>query len=304
MSGRRIAVLMGGLSAEREVSLKSGRACADALTRQGWDVVEIDAGRALWTQLEAAQPDVVFNALHGEWGEDGRVQGVLDLFGKPYTHSGVLASALAMDKQRAKGVFAQAGLCVPEGFIARREDAARDHLMAPPYVVKPNAQGSSVGVFVVREGDHRPPAALLEAGWGFGEYVLVEAYAPGREFTVAVLGERPLAVTEIVPPTAFYDYEAKYAAGGSAHILPAEIPEAAADAMKAAALTAHQALGCRGLTRTDFRWAGGNDPARLLEINTQPGMTTTSLAPEQAGLAGMDFDALVEWIARDATWPR
>lgn len=300
----RVAVLLGGLSAERAVSLISGQACAEALVRKGYDVKLVDAGRDLYRKLEAAAPDIVFNALHGEWGEDGRVQGVLEHFGKPYTHSGVLASALAMDKERAKAVFRDIGIDTPQGYSIPRGKIGDAHLMEPPYVVKPVSQGSSVGVFIVRPGDNRPPAALTASEWDLGEMVMVEEYIPGRELTVTVLDDRPLAVTEIVPDTAFYDYEAKYAEGGSRHVVPALVdPDAAGRAMKIAA-AAHAALGCRGVTRADFRYDESNNRLAILEVNTQPGMTPTSLAPEQAAHVGIAFDDLVAWIAEDASCPR
>jgi D-alanine-D-alanine ligase len=299
---KRIAVLLGGLSPEREVSLVSGKACADALRSKGYDVVEIDATRDVAQQLKDANPDIVFNALHGEWGEDGRIQGILEHFGKPYTHSGVLASALAMDKQRAKATLEAAGIPCPEGFIANRFEAAKSHAMKPPYVAKPNAQGSSVGVHIVLEGANRPPADLGAPDWGMGDEVLIERYIPGRELTVAVMGDRPLAVTEIIVNTEFYDYEAKYAAGGSTHILPAPVPEAVAEQAKFLAVKAHQALGCMGMTRSDFRYdESAEPPLWLLEINTQPGMTPTSLAPEQASYCGIAFEDLVEWMAENAS---
>lgn len=299
---KRIAVLLGGLSPEREVSLVSGKACADALRSKGYDVVEIDATREVAQQLKEADPDIVFNALHGEWGEDGRIQGILEHFGKPYTHSGVLASALAMDKQRAKATLEAAGIPCPEGFIANRFEAAKSHAMKPPYVAKPNAQGSSVGVHIVLEGANRPPADLGADDWGMGDEVLIERYIPGRELTVAVMGDRPLAVTEIIVNTEFYDYEAKYSAGGSTHILPAPVPEAIAEQAKFLAVKAHQALGCMGMTRSDFRYdESAKQPLWLLEINTQPGMTSTSLAPEQASYCGIVFEDLVEWMAENAS---
>ncbi|MHA6287214.1 D-alanine--D-alanine ligase [Maricaulis sp. CAU 1757] len=302
---RRVAVLLGGLSPEREVSLVSGRACAKALRSKGYDVVEIDAGRDLYTQLVEADPDIVFNGLHGEWGEDGLVQGVLEHFGKPYTHSGVAASALAMDKQRAKDVLRAAGIACPEGFIANRFEAARTHAMEPPYVVKPNAQGSSVGVHIILEGANQPPQQLAGEGWGLGDEVLVEKYIPGRELTVAVMEDRALCVTEIVPKTAFYDYDAKYLTGGSDHILPAKIPAAVEKQAMELAVKAHQALGCRGLTRSDFRYnPDESNPLWLLEINTQPGMTPTSLAPEQAQFCGIEFADLVQWMAENASCRR
>lgn len=302
---KRIAVLLGGLSPERDVSLVSGAACAKGLREKGYDVVEIDAGRDLYRQLEEAAPDIVFNALHGEWGEDGLVQGVLEHFGKPYTHSGVLASALAMDKQKAKDVLRAAGIPCPEGFIANRFEAAKSHAMKPPYVAKPNAQGSSVGVHIVLEGANRPPAELGSTAWALGEEVLIERYIPGRELTVAVMEDRALCVTEIVPKTTFYDYDAKYAAGGSDHILPAPVPEEIAERACDLALKAHKALGCRGLTRSDFRYdSTSEEPLWLLEINTQPGMTPTSLAPEQAQYCGIAFSDLVQWMAENASCRR
>ncbi len=300
---RHIAVLLGGLSPEREVSLVSGKACADALRRQGWQVSEIDAGRDLAARLERINPDVIFNALHGEWGEDGRVQGILDTFGKPYTHSGVAASALAMDKHRAKAVLEAAGIACPKSVLISRFEAAKTHILPPPYVAKPNAQGSSVGVVIVREGAAHPPAILGGEDWPYGDEILIEEYIPGRELTVAVLGDRALAVTEICPHTAFYDYEAKYADGGSVHQIPAAIPKTIEKMAMEQALAAHRALDCRGLTRSDFRFDDENNFLRLLEINTQPGMTATSLAPEQANHVGIGFDDLVEWMAENAHVP-
>jgi len=300
LAGKHVAVLMGGLSAEREVSLVSGAACADALERLGARVSRIDAGRDLVEVLTAASPDVVFNALHGAWGEDGCVQGVLETLGLAYTHSGVLSSALAMDKTKAKAVLAAAGVTVPGGGLFAREQVARGHVMAPPYVIKPNAEGSSVGVFLVFEGANGPPDGVLEPGWSFGEDVLVEPYIAGHELAVAVMDGKALAVTEIVPRTGFYDYAAKYEEGGSEHVVPAKIsPDVAARAMAMAEL-AHRALGCRGVTRTDFRYDAIKDLLVCLEINTQPGMTPTSLAPEQAAFRGISFDGLVLWMVEDA----
>lgn len=302
---KRVAVLMGGLSAEREVSLVSGAKCAEALRAKGYETIEIDVGHDIHDRLKEADPDIVFNALHGEYGEDGRIQGLLDYFGKPYTHSGVAASALAMDKERTKAVLRLAGIKAPQGVIASRFDAARQHLLEPPYVAKPNDRGSSVGVLIVREGANRPPAELAAGSWPYGDEVLIETYVPGRELTVTVLGDRALTVTEIIPKTAFYDYEAKYAAGGSTHDCPANIPDAVAREAMEAALTAHRVLGCKGLTRSDFRWdEAGDGGLWLLEINTQPGMTPTSLAPEQAAWCGIDFPDLVAWMAEDASCPR
>jgi D-alanine-D-alanine ligase len=302
----RIAVLKGGWSPEREVSLNSGAACGKALRAKGYDAIEIDAGRDLADQLKAARPDAVFNALHGQWGEDGCVQGLLEVMGLPYTHSGVLASSLAMDKQRTKLVLKGAGVPSPEGRVMSRFDAAGGHAMAPPYVIKPNAQGSSVGVYIIRKGDNRPPAELTSREWSLGDDVLVEKFIPGRELTVAVMGDRALCVTEITTSLAFYDYEAKYAPGGSQHVLPADIPEAVARRCMDLALRAHQSLGCRGVSRSDFRFdeSANGEQIFFLEINTQPGMTGTSLVPEQAAYLGIEFPELCAWIAEDASCQR
>lgn len=300
LDGHHVAVLLGGLSPEREVSLVSGAACADALERQGAKVTRVDAGRDLAHVLTSLKPDVCFNALHGVWGEDGCVQGVLETLAIPYSHCGVLASALAMDKAKAKAVMAAAGVPVPGGGLFNRRVAARDHVMAPPYVVKPNAEGSSVGVFMVFEGANGPPQELIAPSWTFGEEVLIEPYVRGLELSVAVMDGKALAVTEIVPRTGFYDYEAKYGEGGSSHVLPARIPEAVAAKAKAHAELAHAALGCRGVTRSDFRYDDINEVLVLLEVNTQPGMTPTSLVPEQAAHLGVGFDDLVLWITEDA----
>ncbi len=299
LAGRHVAVLMGGLSPEREVSLTSGRACAAALDRLGARVSRIDAGRDLAAVLTDLQPDVCFNALHGEWGEDGCVQGVLETLTMPYTHSRVLASALAMDKAKAKAVLAAAGVVVPGGGLFDRREAGSRHVMAPPYVVKPNAQGSSVGVFRVFEGANTPPTELLSDSWIFGEEVMVEPYVAGLELCVTVMGGRALAVTEIEAATGFYDYEAKYGEGGSVHILPARVPEAVAARCKDQSLRAHVALGCDGVTRSDLRYDAATGALVVLEVNTQPGMTPTSLVPEQAAHVGMDFDALVLWMTED-----
>ena len=250
---KRVAVLMGGMSPEREVSLVSGAAVASALTAENYDVITIDVDRGFGEQLSNANPDIIFNALHGEWGEDGRVQGVLDLFGKPYTHSGVMASALAMDKHRAKIICKASGINVPVGKLVPRDEAAKEHALKPPYVIKPNAQGSSVGVYLVPEGANRPPIEVATND-KMGEHVFAEVFAPGRELTVTVLGGKALCVTEIIAHTAFYDYEAKYVDGGSSHIVPAEIPKKVAEICMEWAEIAHKALGCKGLTRSDFRY--------------------------------------------------
>lgn len=302
-----VAVLKGGWSPEREVSLVSGAACAKALTQEGFKVSEVDAGRDLAQVLAELKPDAVFNALHGEGGEDGCVQGLLEVMRIPYTHSGVLASAVAMNKEAAKHAFRAAGLPVAKDLVLDRKDAGEAHVMEPPYVIKPVAQGSSVGVYIVRKGDNAPPADLRSDDWALGERVMVEEFIPGRELTVAVMGDRALAVTEILPATEFYDYEAKYAAGGSRHDLPARVPAAIAEEACKIAVAAHQVLGCRGVSRSDFRYDDSQgEPGRLilLETNTQPGMTPTSLVPEQAEFAGMSFRELVRWIIDDASCGR
>ncbi len=307
MTIKRVAVLLGGRSVEREVSLTSGKGCAKALREEGFEAIEIDPQTSdLAAQLNAAKPDVVFNALHGRWGEDGCVQGLLELLAIPYTHSGVLASALAMHKQRAKDVFRAAGLPLVKSIVADRRAAAAGHLMEPPYVVKPVNEGSSVGVFIIRKGDNRPPAALGSDTWTLSDEMMVEEFVPGRELTVAVMGLRALAVTEITTSLEFYDYEAKYAAGGSLHTLPAKIPGAVAEDAMRLAERAHAALGCRGVSRTDFRYddTQGKQRLVLLEVNTQPGMTPTSLVPEQAAHVGMNYRALCRWIVEDASCDR
>ena len=300
LAGRHVAVLMGGLSSEREVSLVSGRECADALERLGAKVSRIDAGRDLAQVLTANRPDVVFNALHGAWGEDGCVQGVLETLNLPYTHSGVLASALAMDKAKAKAVLAAAGVTVPGGGLYNRVEVAKSHVLPPPYVVKPNAEGSSVGVFLVFEGANGPPQEVVAPDWTFGEEVMVEPYIAGQELAVAVMGNQALTVTDIVSRTGFYDYDAKYGEGGSTHIMPADMPKPAFERALRMAEAAHSALGCQGVTRSDFRYDNVNDLLVLLEVNTQPGMTPTSLAPEQAAHLGIGFDDLVLWIVEQA----
>ncbi len=297
----RIAVLKGGRSAEREVSLVSGRECAAALRGEGFDVVEIDAGQDLPEVLSRARPDVVFNALHGRWGEDGCVQGILEWLGIPYTHSGVLASALAMDKARAKQVFAAADLPVAESLLTSAEAARSGHPMSPPYVVKPVNEGSSVGVYLVHEAANAP----AQLGPEMPETVMVERYVPGRELTTTVMGDRALAVTDIVAD-GWYDYHAKYSPGGSRHVVPAAVPEEVAAACLDYALRAHRALGCRGVSRADFRWdeSRGVEGLIILEVNTQPGMTPTSLAPEQAAHCGIGFGELVRWMVEDASCGR
>jgi D-alanine-D-alanine ligase len=305
MKGVRVGVLMGGWAAERPVSLVSGKACADAARVLGCDVVELDVDRNIAYTLKDVSPDIAFNALHGTWGEDGRVQAVLEIANIPYTHSGVLASALAFDKAKAKVILAAAGLDVAKGMLMDRHDAAKDHPMSTPYVVKPNADGSSFGVFIVRQGENRPPQKLLDADWRCGDEVLVEEFIAGRELTVAVMNEVALAVTEIRTGHEFYDYDAKYAAGGSVHIVdPTDLPADIAQRAKDQAVIAHKAFGCRGVTRTDFRYDPATGRLVVLETNTQPGMTPTSLAPEQAAATGTDFNTLVKWMLEDASCPR
>ncbi len=297
----KVAVLMGGPSAEREVSLSSGRECAAALRGEGYEVIEVDAGRDLCTRLSEIKPDIVFNALHGRWGEDGCVQGMLEWLGLPYTHSGVLASALAMDKERAKAAFRSAGLPVAESLLAAKSEIEARHLMEPPYVVKPFNEGSSVGVHIVAKGANTPPR-LTERD---PDVMMVEAYVPGRELTTTVVGDKALAVTEIIAE-GWYDYHAKYSAGGSYHVVPADIPAEIEVHCLDYALHAHAAMGCRGVSRTDFRWddSRGLDGLIVLEINTQPGMTPTSLVPEQAAAQGWSFGQLCRWMVEDASCNR
>ena len=302
---KHVAVLMGGWSAEREVSLRSGKACADALARVGYRVTPIDVGRDIAAVLSAIKPDVALNVLHGRPGEDGTLQGMLEILGIPYTHSGVLASAVAMQKDYAKVLFRAAGVPVAEDLVASRFEAAQRHLMPPPYVVKPIAEGSSVGVFIVTEEHPHPPQELYRDDWAFGEKVMIERYIPGKELTCAVIGDRALDVIEIVPATRFYDYEAKYAAGGSEHLLPAQILPNVYQEVRRLALAAHSALGCRGVSRADFRYDDrGTGELVCLEVNTQPGMTETSLVPELAAYAGITFDELVRWMVEDASLNR
>jgi len=304
---KHVAVLMGGWSAEREVSLRSGQACAGALARLGYRVTQIDVGRDIAAVLERAKPDVALNVLHGRPGEDGALQGLLEILAIPYTHSGVLASALAMQKDVAKELFRAAGVAVPEGVVASRFEAARAHLLAPPYVIKPIAEGSSVGVFVVTEAHAHPPQELYRQDWTYGERVIVEKYIAGKELTCACMGEEALGVIEIVPAAGFYDYDAKYAPGGSKHLLPAPISSFVYQKVRRLAVAAHRALGCRGVSRADFRYddrTEGLGGLVCLEVNTQPGMTETSLVPELAAHAGISFDELVKWMVEDASLNR
>lgn len=297
----KVVVLMGGPSAEREVSLSSGAECAAALRVSGCDVIEVDAGRDLALRLTEISPDVVFNALHGRWGEDGCVQGLLEWMQIPYTHSGVLASSLALDKQRTKAAYRSVGLPVVESVIVPKGDVSKAHVMRPPYVVKPNNEGSSVGIYLVAADAKAPPVMADD----MPEMVMVEAYAAGRELTTTVMGDRALGVTDIIVD-GWYDYDAKYKAGGSRHVVPADVPQDIYDACLDYALRAHQVLGCRGVSRTDFRWYESRGLAGLilLETNTQPGMTPTSLAPEQAAYAGVSFPDLCRWMVEDASCNR
>ncbi|MBC6441345.1 MAG: D-alanine--D-alanine ligase [Rhodospirillales bacterium] len=300
---KHVAVLMGGWNSEREVSLVSGRDCADALEEKGYRVSRIDAGRDIAQVLAEMpeRPNVVFNALHGRFGEDGCIQGLLEILGLPYTHSGPLASALAMNKDAAKLLYAGAGIRCPEGRIATRDEIGLPARMDRPFVVKPNQEGSSVGVRIVEENDNDD--RLIKDDFRYGDEVLVETFIPGRELTVAVMGERPLGVTEIRITEGFYDYHNKYTEGGSRHIVPAPVHDETYARVQDMALRAHRALGCRGVTRADFRYDDtGGEPGALfmLEVNTQPGMTPLSLVPEQAAHVGISFGDLVAWMVEEA----
>ena len=302
-----VAVLMGGWSAEREVSLRSGKACADSLERQGFRVSRIDIGRDVATVLAGLKPDVALNMLHGRPGEDGTVQGVLEILGIPYSHSGVLASSVAMQKDVSKVLFRAAGVPVAEGIVTTRLQAAKAHLLPPPYVIKPVAEGSSVGVFIVTEAHAHPPQELYRDDWAFGDRVIVERYIAGKEITCAMVKDQPTGVIEIVPAVRFYDYEAKYAPGGSKHLLPADLLPKVYQEVRRLTVAAHRALGCRGVSRADFRYDDrieGTGGLVCLEVNTQPGMTETSLVPELAAHAGITFDELVKWMVDDASLNR
>ena len=298
---KTVAVLMGGLSAERSVSLSTGQECATALRQAGYNVVEIDADVNLEKSLRKVNPDVVFNALHGRWGEDGCVQGILEWLGLPYTHSGVLPSALAMNKEKTKDTFRRIGLPVADGFLVARNSITKKHPMATPYIIKPNNEGSSVGIHFVTNDQKTPPKLSDD----MPEMLMIEAFVPGRELTTTVVGERALTVTDILTED-WYDFNAKYLDGGSKHIVPAKLPKIIFDACLDYALQAHQVLGCRGISRTDFRWDEGKGVAglTLLETNTQPGMTPTSLSPEQAAAVGMPFVELCKFLVEDASCNR
>jgi D-alanine-D-alanine ligase len=303
-----VAVLMGGWSAERKVSLSSGEACGLALKRAGFNAIMVDVARdTIHNVLLEMKPEVAFNALHGKWGEDGQASAMLETLQIPYTHSGVLASAIAMHKEKSKALFREAGIPVAQSKMVDIEIAASTHAMTPPYVVKPVDEGSSVGVYIIESGRNSPPEGILNQRELFGDQVMVERFVPGRELTCAVMGDVALGVIDIVPNIGFYDYEAKYAPGGSRHILPAEIPADIYRKIQRYSLDAHRALGCRGVSRSDFRMddINGKEPDLvLLEVNTQPGMTGTSLVPELAAHAGHSFEELVTWMVNDASLNR
>ena len=292
-----VAVLMGGWSAEREVSLVSGAAVANALSNAGYTVTSIDVQRDMSSLLSRLypKPDVVFNALHGRYGEDGCVQGLLNILNIPYTHSGVLASALAMDKPMAKRLMKDAGITVADHQIVTREEMTNSGVMDAPFVIKPLNEGSSVGVSIIHENDHFDLAA---AEWSYGEQVMLEKYIAGRELTVAVMGDLALDVTEIESQHGFYDYNAKYARGGSRHQVPADLPANVYEEALRISLLAHETMGCRGVSRSDMRYDGTN--LYMLEVNTQPGLTPTSLVPEQAAHANISFEDLVSWMVEHA----
>ncbi len=311
MTGKHVAVLMGGWDSERQVSLWSGEACAAALESKGHRVTRVDVGRDIYVRLGELKPDVAFNALHGPWGEGGAVQGMLETLRIPYTHSGVLASALAMNKDKAKMIFAQVDVPVARGVVVDRFTAGREHVLPPPYVVKPIAEGSSFGVIIVAHGRSHPPQELLREDWPHGDRVLVESYVDGLELTCAVMGapgeERALGIIEIVPSEslAFYDFDAKYRKGGSVHILPARLLPDVYHQVQMLAVRAHRSLGCRGVSRADFRYdAEGSGELVCLEVNTQPGMTGTSLVPDMAAHSGIPFEDLVDWMVEDASCDR
>jgi D-alanine-D-alanine ligase len=306
---KHVAVLMGGMSAERPVSLNSGKACAAALRGAGFKVTEVDAGRDLAEVLNQLRPDVAFNVLHGKFGEDGCIPGLLEVLGIPYTHSGVLASSMAMKKDIAKIIMAQAGVPVAHGVTVDRFAAAKAHALPPPYVAKPVSEGSSLGIVIVKEGRSHPPQELARADWPYGDVLLVEEFIPGRELTCAVMGSKDgpkaLGVIEVLSPTTeFYDYEAKYSKGGSIHVLPADIKPNVYRKVQELSERAHAALGCRGVSRADFRYDEASDRLICLEVNTQPGMTETSLVPELAVHAGLSFGELVTWLVEDASLER
>jgi D-alanine-D-alanine ligase len=305
MSVRHVAMLMGGFSSERPVSLSSGNACADALEGVGYKVTRVDVGHDIASVLGELKPDVAFNALHGPFGEDGTIQGILEYLEIPYTHSGVLASALAMDKAQAKIIAKAAGIPIAEQRLMNRFDFTSSHPMKPPYVVKPVREGSSFGVVMVKEDQSHPPQIITSSEWRYGDSVMVERYVYGRELTCGVMGDVALGVTEVVPQGhAFYDYDSKYVKGGSKHVIPAQISPNIYQKVQTLALKAHQAIGCRGVSRSDFRYDdrfSENGELIWLEINTQPGMTPTSLVPGMAEHAGHSFGEFLKWMVEDAS---
>lgn len=303
-SNLRVAVVYGGWTPERDVSAVSGRKMVDAARSAGYKVVPIDARHDISNQIAEVDPDIILNGLHGIWGEDGCAQGIFETLEIPYSHSGVLASALAMDKRKSKNVFQSIGIDVAKDVAVSRAEAAKDHPLPRPYVVKPISNGSSLGVVIVGEDDPVPSETLLSEDWKFGDNLMAEEFISGRELTVGVLGGDPLAVTEILPGNHFYDYRAKYEIGGSEHTLPADVSDSVTQRALEVSHNAHDILGCKGVTRADFRYDEVNDRLVLLEMNTQPGMTPTSLVPEQAAYRGMSFQDLVVWMIEDASCPR
>jgi len=302
---KHVAVLMGGWSSEREVSLSSGEACAAGIEKAGYKTTRVDVDKDVSAVLSALKPDVAFNALHGPYGEDGTIQGILEYLEIPYTHSGVLASSLAMDKELSKRVAKSAGIPIAHSLVMNRRDAAEKHVMAPPYVIKPVAEGSSFGILIVHEDMPKPPQELISDEWPYGERIMVEKYVGGRELTCTIMGNVALGVTEIVTEEGgWYDFDAKYAEGGSKHECPAKIKRNIYQKIQTLSLKAHQVMGCRGVSRSDFRLDDGpmgTGELAWLEINTQPGMTPTSLVPELAAHAGHSFEDLMRWMVEDAS---
>lgn len=306
MAKKHVAVLMGGFSSERPISLSSGAACAEAIENLGYKVTKVDVGRDVASRLAELKPDIAFNALHGIFGEDGRIQGILEFLQIPYTHSGVLASALAMDKGRAKIIAAANGVTVAPSRVMNRFEIGKNHPIEPPYVIKPVYEGSSFGVVIVKAGQNTPPSEIAGPSWRYGDDVIVEKYVAGRELTCAVLGGEALEVCEIVPDKEFqfYDFQSKYKPGGSKHVCPAPLSPNIYQNVQRMSVAAHQALGCRGVSRSDFRFDEEKGELVWLEINTQPGMTPTSLVPDMAKVAGRSFGDLVEWMLEDASCMR
>ena len=306
MANKHVAVLMGGFSSERPISLSSGAACAEALESVGYKVTKVDVGRDVASKLAEIKPDVAFNALHGIFGEDGRIQGILEFLQIPYTHSGVLASALAMDKGRAKIVASANGVSVAPSRVMNRFEIGKTHPIEPPYVIKPVYEGSSFGVVIVKAGQNTPPAEITGSSWHYGDDVIVEKYVAGRELTCTVLGDKALDVCEIVPDKEFqfYDFQSKYKPGGSKHVCPASLSPNIYQNVQRMSVAAHQALGCKGVSRSDFRYDEEKGELVWLEINTQPGMTPTSLVPDMAKVSGLSFGDLVKWMVEDASCMR